>query len=604
MITTRLLYYLFLTTLFITGFKFTIEAQQKSTGSYQLHVTYVDKDSSFPGQFPDLRTSFVNLPQCADYINKIPGILSMKGYPAASLDRVKFDTGFAEIDIYLGPQQNLVHLETSQIEKKALDQSGYVEKNFTGKPINFAQLDQLKEQLLNYYEKSGYPFAAIFLDSITMQRDSMKAMLKVNRGPIYHIDSIRVKGKAKISNAFLQRYLGIPNNSLYNKEKLDQVSKRLLELNYLQEEQPSELMMLGSGAILDLYLQPKKSSQVNFLVGFLPANSETNKLQLTGDVNLHLKNALGSGETILLNWQQLQVSSPRLNIGYQHPYIFKSAFGLDFAFDLFKKDSTFLQLNTQLGIQYLLSATQSGKIFFQNQSTLLLGAGVDTNLVKATRQLPPNVDVKAVNVGLDYEINTTNYRFNPKSGNELRLVSTVGIKTIKKNNEILALVDPAFNFTSLYDSVQLKSYQLRIKLTAAHYFKVGKQGTFKTVLNGGIYGSQSIFRNELFQVGGYKLLRGFDEESIYATQYGVVTVEYRNLVGLNSYLFTFMDLGWVRNNYQSIDVRNHFVSAGIGMVFETKAGLLNMSFAVGKRGDVKFDLRQSAKIHFGYINYF
>ena len=214
MITTRLLYYLFLSTLFTTGFLLTGEGQQKSGGSYQLNLHYLDKDSLFPQQLPDLRTSFVNLPQCADYINKIPSLLSMKGFPAASVDRIQFDTGFAEIDIYLGRQQSLVQLETSHIEKGALDQSGYIEKNFTGKPIHFSQLDQLKEQLLNYYEKTGYPFAAVFLDSITFNAASMKAILKVNKGPLYHIDSIRIKGKAKISNAFLQRYLGISNKSI------------------------------------------------------------------------------------------------------------------------------------------------------------------------------------------------------------------------------------------------------------------------------------------------------------------------------------------------------------------------------------------------------
>ena len=33
---------------------------------------------------------------------------------------------------------------------------------------------------------------------------------------------------------------------------------------------------------------------------------------------------LGAGETIGLNWQQLQVKSPRLNIIYQHPYLFNT----------------------------------------------------------------------------------------------------------------------------------------------------------------------------------------------------------------------------------------------------------------------------------------
>ena len=598
-------YLLFLTTIIIAVCKTsTVCGQQLPVNKYQLIINYVDKDSSFNSQALKLQTGFANQIQCLDYINKLPALLNMKGYSAASIDSVHYDSAFALVQLFLGTQQYLVQLRTERIEKRALDISGFTEKSFINKPVDIAQLQVIKERILNYYENNGYPFAGVFLDSIQITADAMNASLIVNRGPLYHIDSIRVRGKIKISNSFLQRYLGIPKGSIYNKDKLGQVSKRLLELPYLQEQQPSELLMLGTGSILDVYLLPKKSSQVNFLVGFLPANSQTNKLQLTGDVNLHLRNALGTGETILLNWQQLQINSPRINIGYQQPYIFKSAFGLDFAFDLFKKDSTFLQLNAQLGIQYLLSANQSGKIFFQNQSSFLLGSGVDTNLVKATRQLPPNIDVRAVNIGLDYELNTTNYRFNPKSGNELRLVSSVGIKTINRNNEILGLKDPSFDFGSLYDSIKLRTYQLRAKVTAAHYFPAGKRSTLKTVFSGGVFSSQSVFRNELFQIGGYKLLRGFDEESIYATQYGVITLEYRNLVGLNSYLFTFMDAGWVKNKYQSINITNNFISAGMGLVFETRAGLLNLSFAVGKRNDVKLDLRQSSKIHFGYINYF
>ncbi|MEP7110844.1 MAG: BamA/TamA family outer membrane protein [Ferruginibacter sp.] len=606
MTTTRSIFYeLFLTTIIIAGCgNFNGYSQQLPVNKYHLVINYVDKDSSFNSQLLKLQTSFDNRVQCLDYIIKLPALLNMRGYPAASIDSVLYDSSFARLQLFLGLQQFLVRLRTEEIEKRALDISGFTYRGFINKPVNMAQLQVIKERILNYYEKNGYPFAAVFMDSIRLTAEAMNASLMVNKGPLYHIDSIRIRGKVKISNSFLQHYLGIPNGSIYNKDKLDQVTKRLLELPYLQEQQPSELMMMGTGSILDVYLMPKKSSQVNFLVGLLPANSQTNKLRLTGDVNLNLRNALGTGETILVNWQQLQVNSPRINIAYQQPYIFKTAFGLDLSFDLFKKDSTFLQLNAQLGIQYLLSANQSGKIFIQNQSSFLLGAGVDTNLVKATRQLPPNIDVRAVNIGLDYDLNTTNYRFNPKTGNELKVISSVGIKTINRNNEILGLKDPSFNFGTLYDSIKLRSYQLRIKLTAAHYFPAGKKSTLKTVLNAGVFSSQSVFRNELFQVGGYKLLRGFDEESIYATHYGVLTLEYRNLVGLNSYIFTFMDAGRVKNKYQAINISKSFISAGLGLVFETRAGLLNISFALGKRNDVKLDLRQSSKIHFGYINYF
>ena len=240
----------------------------------------------------------------------------------------------------------------------------------------------------------------------------------------------------------------------------------------------------------------------------------------------------------------------------------------------------------------------------QWQNSFLLGTGVDTNFVKATKQLPPNIDVTAVNVGLEYEWIKTDYKLNPRTGNEIKLTGTVGIKNIKKNNEILNLKDPSFNYASLYDSVKSRAYQFRVKLGAAHYFPVGKQATVKTAINGGLFISPSTFRNELFQIGGYKLLRGFNEESIYATQYAVLTAEYRYRLALNSFLFGFVDAGWVKNKYQSIDLNNNFTGAGLGLAFETKFGLLNISYAAGKRNDVKLNLREASKIHFGYINYF
>lgn len=570
-----------------------------SFAQYQLKIKLADKDTSFNLQSLKLTTNFANNLACATYVNQLPEMLHAKGYALASVDSIRYEASYATMQLYIGKQFRNIKLHINTDDRKLLSVIGNADRS-----IDVLQTQSLQQRILNYYENNGYPFASTSLDSIRFNEEMMSAKLTIDKGVLYHIDSIRLYGKAKISNIFLQQYLGIKNSSIYSKEKLQQVSKRLLNLPYLQEQQSSDITLLGTGSILNLYLQPKPTSQINFLVGFLPADNQTGKLRLTGDVNLNLKNVLAHGETLLLNWQQLQTKSPRLNIGFQQPYIFKSPFGIDFSFNLFKKDSTFLQLNAQLGLQYLLSANQSGKIFFQQQSTVLLSSGVDTNLVKATKQLPVNIDVSAVNIGVDYEWSNTNYQYNPIKGNELKLVAAVGIKNIKKNNDVVSLKDPIFNYETLYDSLQLKTYQFRVKVTGAHFFPLGKLSTLKASVNAGFYSSQNIFKNELFQIGGYKILRGFDEESIYATQYGVATAEYRYLLGLNSYLFAFVDAGWVKNQYQSVNVNNNFIASGAGLAFETKLGLLNVSFAVGKRNDVKLDLRQAAKIHFGYINYF
>lgn len=575
-----------------------------SRNNYILNIRFVDKDSSFNPQGLKLQTAFNSQPQAVAYVNNLPVLLASKGYPVASVDSSYATDSAMFIKLYLGTRYNWVQLGTSYIDKKALDQSGYIEKNFLSRPVNLLQLQNLQQRLLNYYEKEGYPFASVYLDSVQLGKDHMSALLKADKGLLYHIDSIRVTGKAKLNRHFLQRYLGISDGSVYNKERLKEVDKRMLELPYITAEQPSDLTMLGSGAVLNLYLQPKKSSQVNFLIGFLPSANNSGKLQLTGDVNLDLKNLLGGGEGILLKWQQLQPKSPRLNIGFSQPYIFRSPFGFDLLFDLFKKDSNFLQVNAQVGVQYNLSASQTGKLFVQWQNTSLLSGAIDTLVIKAEKKLPANIDVNSANVGIAYEWNQTNYRFNPRSGNEINVSTIVGIKKIKPNTDILNIQDPSFNYASLYDSIKPSSYQLRVKMAVAHYFPVGNSATVKAAFNAGYYSSPAIFRNELFQIGGYKLLRGFDEESIYATRYGVVTAEYRLLLALNSYLSFFTDAGMTKNKYQSVNVNNSFIGAGIGIVYETKVGLLNLSYAIGKRNDVRFNLREASKLHFGYVNYF
>jgi hemolysin activation/secretion protein len=123
----------------------------------------------------------------------------------------------------------------------------------------------------------------------------------------------------------------------------------------------------------------------------------------------------------------------------------------------------------------------------------------------------------------------------------------------------------------------------------------------KTAIDGGWYQSASYFRNELFQIGGYRLLRGFDEESIFTSKYVVGTLEYRYLLGLNSNFFAFSDIGYSSNPV--IRQSNTYIGAGVGLSFETKGGIFNISYAAGKRNDINFNIKQS-KIHFGFVSIF
>lgn len=579
--------------------------------TYRLNYFFVDKDTAFSLQTLGLQQAFSGEQACKEYLGKIPAQLQLKGYISASVDSSAFDTAAAAAWIFLGEQYRWIRLNTDSADPKMLYAIGWSEKYMNDQPVNFTQLQYWQNRMLNYYENNGYPFAGILLDSLTITGGGVYANLITNKGPEYIIDSIRVYGKANISNFFLQKYLGIENGSLYKKEKLQDVSRRLMELPYLKEVKAWDISMAGTGSVLNLYLDPKKSSQVDVLVGFLPATNAPGRtrLQITGEANINLKNALGAGETIGVNWQQIQVKSPRLHLLYEHPFLFNTPFGINFNFDMLKKDSSFLNLNTKFGVQYISTGRQSAMVFLQNATTNVLPSGIDTAQIRINRTLPSYIDASTTNLGVQYTYNNTDYRFNPRKGNEYNIIVAAGVRKIKPNAAVTNMSKDApagdFNYASLYDSIDKRTYLARVNIAGAHYFKMSRQSVLKAALNAGGIFTRNIFQNEMYQIGGYKLLRGFDEESIYASQYGVVTAEYRFFLGLNSYFFGFADGGWTNNRSYTVTQQNThtYMGFGVGMAFETKAGIFNLSYAVGKQDDVPLNFRL-AKIHFGLVSLF
>lgn len=579
--------------------------------NYRLHYFFSDKDTSFRPESLGLQTFFTDQPACRQYIGEAVRELHKRGFIAASADSMIFDSTEGRIWMFVGVAYRWVGLHTDSTDQKMLAAIGWNDKLFKDVPLDMSRLSYWQERILNYYENNGHPFARVELDSILIEEGAAVGRLKIAKGPSYKIDSIRVYGNLKISNAFLQRYLGIENGSYYRKARLQAISARLLELPYLKEIKTWDMTMTGSGAVVNLYVDTRKSSQVDVLVGFLPAAQGTGrtKLQLTGEANINLKNALGSGETLGVNWQQIQVKSPRLHLKYEHPFMFKSPLGLDFNFDLLKKDSSFINLNTQIGIQYVTTGRKSGSVFFQNIITNVLADGMDTAKIKLSKRLPPYIDANTSNIGIRYSYNNTDYRFNPRRGNEFAVVAAAGLRKIRPNTAITGITKDGsgadFDFSRLYDTLDLRTYQLKLNVTGTHYFKTGRQSVLKTSANSGWMYSANIFKNELYQIGGYKLLRGFDEESIYASRYAVISAEYRFFIGLNSYFFGFADGGWVQNTaFGETEKQEHsYLGMGIGMAFETRAGIFNLSYAIGKRDDMPVNFRQS-KIHFGLVSLF
>jgi outer membrane protein assembly factor BamA len=571
--------------------------------SYAVYYRTPEGDTSI-GQAFSLQKAFFSQADAGIYIIQLPSLLQGKGFITASVDSIQYDSVSATVVVYPGEQYKWARITTRDQDAFIL-QSVRWPGNFEG-AVDFNTLRAWERKILDYLEENGRPFGRVYLDSITINKNEVQALLKIDEGPVYKIDSIRVYGDAKVNKEFLQRYLEISNGSIYNKKKLERVYKRISELSYIQQEHTPTIDYTGTGSVLNLYLKARKNSQANVLIGLLP-NSTTapgeKKLRLTVDANILLRNSLGSGETIGLIWQQLQQQSPRLNLLFEQPYIFHSPFGLNFNFDMYKKDSIYLNINMNLGTSYQLEERKTARLFIQRRQSIV--STINEAAIIQTKKLPPEADVSSTNLGVGYEFSNTDWRFNPRKGNEFVISSTAGTKRIKKNEQILELKDPSdpgYEFEHLYDTVKLKAYQFRITTSGAHFIPLGVQSTLKLGINAGIYQSANYFRNELFQIGGYKLMRGFDEESQYVSQYAIGTAEFRYRLGLNSFFFVFTDGGLGKHLLET--QKNHsYLGTGLGLSLETKAGIINLAGALGKRDDTEFNFREF-KIHVGFASYF
>ena len=346
-----------------------------------------------------------------------------------------------------------------------------------------------------------------------------------------------------------------------------------------------------------LTLERRRSSRFDFLIGVLPNSAQTGKLLLTGNFDAQLYNPLGRGEYFETSFEQLRPQSPELNVRLQYPNLLKTAFGINGAFHLYKRDTSYLDVESDLGIRYQLDGSSYVQVFWNNRSSVLLS--VDSAAIRRFQRLPEQLDLRFAQFGVEGGLSQLDYRFNPREGWSVKARIGGGRKRILRNNAI-----ESYDLGYLYDTLVLQSTQLQSTLLAEWFQPLGSAATIRAAFQGGgLFSSQPVYFNEQFRIGGARLLRGFDEESVFATRYGIGTIEARLLTGQNSYLYAFGDFGYVEDRTALRDVVDRPSGFGAGVTVETPAGLLGLSLAVGRRFGQPFDFR-APKVHVGYLSLF
>ena len=501
------------------------------------------------------------------------------------------------IKILIKPNERLLWAKLSRgnLEEELIGEIDLSERLFLNRPFSSKNLNDLFERTVSYYENNGYPFISVQLDSIKLtDSDKISAALKITENQFYRMDSLSIKGNSGISDNYLLRHLGIKLGEPYNEKSISEIEVRIRELPFVSLVKKPQIQFFEDYVKIILELNKRKASRFDGVLGLL-TSEEDGTTEFTGDIDLNLINAFNRGENLELNWRKLKGNSQDLNIAASYPYFLNSAFGVDFRFKLFKRDTTFIDLNTRLGLSYNLRRAEYISLFLENKTSNLLSR---KSLVNNSNGSLPNIgDVRINLFGVGYQIERLNYKYNPSSGFDLRTDFVAGTKRLIKIN---ALEE---EYPNIYNGIDLNTLQYNAYLNIRKFFQIKNRSSILIGNQSASTFSENLYFNELLRIGGLRLLRGFDEESINVSSYSIFTLEYRFLLDRNSFFSLFTDGGYYEADYQNEFLSDRPIGFGAGVSFETNAGIFTINYAIGKQFNNPIDLR-AAKVHFGFINFF
>lgn len=522
-----------------------------------------------------LKRKFDNYIEALDFTQKLLSKKQKKGYIKSTFDSVVFSENQIIAYIEIGEKYFLKNIILSDINDFELKKIGINVSKFENKSVNFEEIDRINNKIITYYENNGFPFAEVKFDSVNIYGNSINLEIQTNKGDFYLIDTIYFTGKYNINAKFLSNYIDIFPNDIYDERKINAINQNINELEFVKISTPAAIEFHSQNADLYIFLEKKEANSFNGVLGFLPNTKNPKKLLITGDLDLKIVNSFKQGETFSFKWQKYKTQSQSLDLYTNFPYIGGSRFGIEENFILEKSDTSFLKVNNISAFQYFFSTLDNISIYFSGLKSYKLNDNFqNTENIK-------NFNSKIY--GLRFQFNQFDYKPNPKSGYGFELKSGYGTK---------------------FENDSTSSKQSENELTLELFFPIIENFVLNFKNQSAIiYNKNEIFFNELYQLGGLKTLRGFDEKSVFAARYSIFSLEIRYLYEKNSNVYLFTDFGYLSKQTENEYINHYPVSFGTGLNFSTNSGIFSLSYGIGKISGNEFIIK-NGKIHFGFISIF
>ena len=433
--------------------------------------------------------------------------------------------------------------------------------------------DKIKKWII-LMNNNGFPFAEFEFQKSEITNSKINLICNLVSGPLVKIDSIINPEITKKELQLVYKFTDIRNGDLFELNKIYKISENIKNTGFIQEIRPPAYEFIDNKASIYTYYKPQSKNSINGLVGIQPGENET--LQFTGNIALNFQNALSYGEVLKINWRRMFNSSQNLIAELSYPFLFNTNFEIQGGLDMIKKDSSFFNFNSKLIINYNSNSNFSnGFLFTNNNSTNLLEDDYSSTSVNS--------------FGFVTNFKKLDNTFNPRRGFKIKSELAYGWKE-------------TYTIDTVTNNI-LKSPNFNGNFSFSTYLSLLKRTTFKIKLSGSTIQNNILYENELTRIGGYKTIRGFDEESIWVSSFILGNFEFRYLIDEKSNVFLFSDFAYTESKTNIFLKEDYFQSFGFGTNISMPNGLLTLIYGLGRKIDNPFLIR-TGKIHLGFTSYF
>ena len=442
-----------------------------------------------------------------------------------------------------------------------------------GEPYRAEAVADTTRAVIDRFGTFGYAFAKVEARP-EIDRATSQVVINLTAEPQrrVYVRRIDIAGNSRTRDEVIRRELRQFESSWYDGRKIKLSRDRVDRLGYFSEVNVESNEVAGALDQVDLTLAIKEKPTGNLLLG--AGFSSADKLSLTASIKQD--NVFGSGNYLGLELNTSK-SSRTLVLSTIDPYF--TIDGISRAFDIFYRTST--PLNSQ-GEQYKLVTPGTAIRFgvpFSEFDTVFFGLGFERTEIQGDTALPNNYFLYRENFGA--------------KSNSVPL--TIGWARDERDSA-LAPTSGRYQRINVDWGIAGDTRYLRANLQYQQYWSLSKQ--FTLAVNGelgwgkGLAGRPyPIFKN--FYGGGLGTVRAFDQGSLGPVDVTGAYIGGNRRVNINTELylpvpgagndrslrlFTYVDVGNVWGEFESLSSRTLRSSAGLGLSWISPVGPLKLSY--------------------------